>query len=51
MKAREQNRIDFPKCAAFIESMTETFGADNVTVRFVSENGKTKGRLRPAGEI
>lgn len=40
----KDNRLLMPVCSAFIDSMREEFGADQVKVKFASENGMTLGR-------
>jgi hypothetical protein len=38
-----------PKCAEFVTSMRQAFGAENVLVLYVEENGKTLVDKRTTG--
>lgn len=45
---RDANRQLFPKCAKFIDDMRKSFGS--VTVHYVSEQGKEKGKPMSEGK-
>lgn len=42
MKAREQNRRDFPQMSTYVDTLTSVFG--KVRVVFAEEGGKVVGR-------
>jgi len=40
----KENREDFPTLAGIIDQFKDVFGADQVKVRYVEENGKSLGK-------
>lgn len=51
MSEREKNRERMPQCAALIDEYRRVFGADQVRVRYASENGFEVGKPSEPHEV